>query len=122
MHRIVEPSFSPRLDAVEHCTSRAIPNIRKTKNLAARCCSHRAECSSKAEIAACIAWVSRRIRIRSGPRRDCQSYLTERGFMCALVIAQPSDLGFKCLSRNLELGCGARRTANGALAILLMRL
>jgi hypothetical protein len=37
------------------------------------------------------------------------------GFMCVLINAQPFNLRFKCLSRNLELGCCARRTANAPL-------
>ena len=44
---LTESSFSPRLDTLERCISRAIPNIMEKKNLAARCCLHRAEGSSK---------------------------------------------------------------------------
>jgi hypothetical protein len=33
MHQLDESSFSPRLDALEHCTSRAIPKVMKKNNL-----------------------------------------------------------------------------------------
>jgi hypothetical protein len=36
-------------------------------------------------------------------------------FMCVLIDTQSSYLGFKCLSRNLKLGCRAGRTANAPL-------
>jgi hypothetical protein len=107
--------FSPRLDALEGCTSLAIHKDYGEKELGREMLFN---ISLNAHQKLKLRLVSRGFRVRFGPEvaNGVIAELSIRsGFMCVLINAQPSDLGFKCLSRNLELGCGARRTANAPL-------